>query len=187
MSYKGFLISPQEFKKRFLQHYADSVKDFSKKGDKKAWTTFMIGNGASREKGDFGILGRCAQGEYRVSAEELRVDQTWWRFKTGIENRDYSDEWQYFVAIENENEPDRIIFTLSKLRHLNIPLKVVVSYPKKKDIPSLERKINEIIASDCTDADRNTYLFAFGPYDWNIQGVGQWQFYTHNLIERNPT
>jgi len=184
-------VAPKDFAAKFAELWGEAAADSDKISSE-----LMIGSSETRSTaGDFGLLGRMASFfSLEASAEELRIDQVWWRWydpQTGECLRKQQDgsrtPFEYLVAIEHELNPALTAHTFRKLRHVNVPLKVFITYPWKDKGPrrkyhrlSCLEDARRVLSTEATDTDRNNYLLVFGPERMESLPIRGWALYVYN-------
>lgn len=160
------------------------------------WKEFMVGKGRHYEQGDFGILGKVGKGfpHVKVQAEEFNVDQLWFYTydpQTGKVDDGRDRPWRGVVAIEHDSDPGSVGFkdNLIKLMHLNVPLKVSITYPAA-EAPRAKytnRFIKEMVVEylvNALDTGQDQYLLWLGEGMWDKI---VWEFWIFNSSERKFT
>ena len=151
----------------------------------KKWTAIMLGTGKTREKGDYGLIGRIGQKfGYEIQSEWLRIDQVWYYLLNEPESTE-PPLWRTDVAIEHENNPENIEYTIQKMGEISVSLKVGIFYPEKDEEAHILNRISEIISKQVTSYPGYTYLIIFGFLDeekgiyWHAYEID----YKGNIIE----
>jgi len=151
----------------------------------KKWTTIMLGTGKTREKGDYGLIGRIGQKfGYEIQSEWLRIDQVWYYLLNEPESNE-QPLWRTDVAIEHENNPKNIEYTIQKMGEISVSLKVGIFYPKEDEEAHILNRISELISKQVTSYPGCTYLIIFGFLDeekgifWHAYEID----YKGNIIE----
>jgi len=129
--------------------------------DNKKWTAKMLGTGPSREKGDYGLIGRIGQKfGYKIDPEWRHIDQVW--FYNLPKPKGWQDPpWKNDVMIEHENDIDNLEYTLVKFDEVSVPLKVGIFYPGD-DEEEYRDKAAEIVKKQVTSYPGEVYLIIFG-------------------------
>jgi len=130
----------------------------------RAWTAKMLGTGKSREKGDYGLIGRIGQKfGYKIQAEWMRIDQVWYFYLPKPEKWEQWP-WKTDVVIEHENDIDNLEYTIFKLGEVSAPLKVGIFYPGEEEKEFLQ-KCREMILKQVPSYPGGVYLIIFGFLD----------------------
>lgn len=157
-------------------------------------TFFMVGN---KDTGNDGFLGGLAKSFNLDVCRELNLDHNWWCYydtNTGKKLRPVGNNtntpWRYMVAIEHENEPANLPSYVRKLMHVNVPLKILITYPFEKDAPGRKYTRNTcrqqavgILLNEATDLECNEYLLCFGP-ERDDPSINAWEFWSFDRISR---
>jgi len=125
------------------------------------WTAKMLGTGKSREKGNYGLLGRIGKRfGYEIDPEWRHIDQVWY-YHLPKPKTWQNPPWKNDVLVEHENDIDNLEYTLFKFDEISSPLKVGIFYPGKDEEEYLE-KAAEIIKKQVTSYPGEVYLIVFG-------------------------
>lgn len=128
----------------------------------KRWTAKMLGTGKSREKGDYGLLGRVAQKfGYTVEAEWRHIDQVWYYWLPKPKGW-RKQPWKNNVAVEHENNIRRLEYTLFKFEEISIPLKVGIFYPPEENEDKYLAITREMILKQVSSYPGGVHLIIFG-------------------------
>lgn len=129
------------------------------------WTAKMLGTSKSREKKDYGLLGRIGQKfGYEIDPEWRRIDQVWYislpKLKKGRDT-----PWRDEVIIEHENFAERLEYTFFKFNEISAPLKVGIFFPGKENEEASLERCREMILTQVSYFPGETYLIIFGFQD----------------------
>jgi len=129
------------------------------------WTARMLGTGVSREKGDYGIIGRIGKKfGYEIDAEWRRIDQVWSYYLPKPE-KCKDQPWRNDVIIEHENDIDELEYTFFKFDEISAPLKVGIFYPEEENEITYLEKCRQVISRQVTSYPGEVYLIIFGFID----------------------
>ena len=130
----------------------------------KEWTTKMLGDGKSRKKDDYGLIGRIGKKfGYEIQSEWRRIDQIWYHWLQKPEGWKEAP-WKNDVLVEHENDIDRLEYTFIKFEELSAPLKVGIFYPGDNEKEYLE-KSRQMIMKQIASYPGGVYLIIFGFLD----------------------
>ena len=153
--------------------FCEFLSEFEKEKEKwediyhknRIWTGKMLGTGESREKGDFGLLGRLGQRfGYEIAAEWRCIDQVWSYYLPKPEGCD-EQPWRNDVLVEHENDDTRLEYAFYRFEEISAPLKVGIFYPGQEHEVEAIEKCRNMILKQVSSYPGGVYLIIFGFLD----------------------
>jgi len=121
----------------------------------------MLGTKLSRNKGDYGLVGRIGQKfRYEIDPEWRHIDQVWCFDLPSPKTWEYIP-WKNDVLVEHENNIKKFEYTLFKFGEISAPLKIGIFYPGEDEEEYL-KKASEIIRRQVISYPGAVYLIIFG-------------------------
>ena len=179
-------MTPKNVFRKFKEVFKTSGLFAENWENNKLWTKKMIGNGKTREKGDYGIFGKIAENfgfypeerrkdkktDFHVERGWLTSDQLWSIVKK-------KQIWELEAAIEHENSPswDKVCYALAKLADIKVKLKILVGYPNhEKEWRKLLNQISKVLREKPLKNKEEKYLIIFGREESNKIEFEAWMF-----------
>lgn len=128
------------------------------------WTIMMLGTSKSRDRGNYGLLGRVGKKfGYIIEPEWRHIDQVWF-YRLPKPKGWRKGPWKNDVLVEHENNIRRMEYTIFKFEEISAPLKVGIFYPGDNEEEYLEM-CQKMILKQVSSYPGSVYLIIFGFQD----------------------